>query len=216
MKTNNWSLQTKFLHIGLVLTVSAQLLISLVMTAPDDTGNAVSRAAFEMHEIVGLTALAIVLLHWGWTLFSHADGGLENLFPVSQQARQDLIDDVKGLKKGKLPETGKKGGLIGLVHGLGLLAVTGIAVTGGALFILFPETGEPGAMAEAFAEVHEGFATLVWTYWIGHGGMAIMHHLNGEELLKSMFTLKHEKLIDPLAKDEHLVTQHASIHPHKK
>ena len=94
MKTNNWSLQTKFLHIGLVLTVSAQLLISLVMTAPDDTGNAVSRAAFEMHEIVGLTALVIVLLHWGWTVFSQADGGLEHLFPVSKQARQELIDDV--------------------------------------------------------------------------------------------------------------------------
>ena len=216
MKTNNWSLQTKFLHIGLVLTVSAQLLISLVMTAPDDTGNAVSRAAFEMHEIVGLTALVIVLLHWGWTVFSQADGGLEHLFPVSKQARQELIDDVKGLKKGKLPETGKKGGLIGLVHGLGLLAVTGIAITGGALFILFPETGEPGALAEAFAEVHEGFATLVWTYWIGHGGMAIMHHLNGDELLKNMFTLKQEKLVDPLAKDEHLVTQHVSIHHHKK
>jgi len=192
MKSNSWSLQTRFLHIGLVLTISAQLLISLIMSAPDDKGTAVSKLAYEMHEIVGLTALAIVVLHWGWSIFSQADGGLTHLFPVSKQSRQLVIKDLKNLKQKKLPEVGQKGGVIGLVHGLGFLAVTGMAISGAFLFVLFPETGEPDALVELFAEVHETIAVLVWTYWIGHGGMAFLHHFKGEEVLKNMFNFKRD------------------------
>lgn len=190
MKTNNWSLQTRILHIGLVLTVSAQLAISLVMEAPDHTGSAFEKLAFSAHEVVGMTALAIVLVHWAWSIFGHADGGLKHLLPIGKESRKEVMNDVANLKQGKLPETGKKGGLIGLIHGLGLLAVTGIAITGGALFVLFPETGEPGMLAEAFAEVHEGIATLVWAYWIGHGSMAILHHLSGHDTVKKMFSFQ--------------------------
>ena len=211
MKNNNWSLQTRFLHIGLVLTVSAQLFISLIMTAPDHTGSSFSKLAFDAHEVVGLTALGIVLLHWAWSVFSQADGGLKHLFPLSKPARQEVIKEVKDLKLGKLPETGNKGGLIGLIHGLGLLAVTGIAITGGFLFILFPETGEPGALAEAFAELHEGIAGLVWTYWIGHGGMALIHHFKGHDIMKKMFRFhKEESEFDDLK--SHLITQSVSTH----
>ena len=196
MKNNDWSLQTRFLHVGLVLTVSAQLFISLIMTSPDDTGSAFSKLAFEAHEIVGLTALGIVLLHWIWSIYGHSDGGIKHLLPVSKQARQQVLEDLQGIKHGKLPETGKKGGLIGLVHGLGLLAVTGIAITGGFLFVLFPETGEPGVLAEFFAELHEGIAVLVWTYWISHGGIALFHHFSGHDVLRKMFNFRKEPAID--------------------
>ena len=190
MAMKNWSLQTRFLHIGLVLTVTAQLFISLVMTAPDHKGSAFSKLAFEAHEFIGLSALTIVLLHWAWSVYSQADGGLRRLFPVSAQDRGQLIQEMNALKAGKLPSVESKGGLIGLVHGLGLLAVTGMAVTGGFLFVLFPEVGEPGAVAEAFAEVHEGIATLVWTYWVGHGGMALIHHAKGQDVLRKMFDFR--------------------------
>jgi len=190
MKSNNWSLQTRFLHIGLVLTVTVQLFISLVMTAPDHTGTPISTLAFDMHQVFGLAALGIVLLHWAWSIFSRADGGLKHLFPVSKQARQQVFAEISDLKSGKFPETGKKGGFVGLIHGLGLLAVTGVAITGGFLFVLFPETGEPGALAESFAELHEGVAALVWAYWIGHAGMALLHHYSGHDVVKKMFSLQ--------------------------
>jgi len=193
MKMNNWSLPTRFLHIGLVSTVTAQLFISLVMAEPDHAGNVLSKAAFTAHEYVGLTALGIVLLHWIWSSLSHVDGGLTHLFPVFGTARQQLVAEIKGLMRGKLPKAGKKGGISGLVHGLGLLAVTGIAITGGFLFVLFPETGEPGALAEVFAELHEGLAGLVWAYWLGHGGMALLHHFSGQDLLKKMFSFRDAK-----------------------
>jgi cytochrome b561 len=189
MKTNNWSLPTRLLHLGMVLTISFQLFISLIMAEPDHNGSELGRLAFEAHEIVGLTALTIVLLHWIWSLSSQfkGEGGINHLFPWFGHARQTVIRDINDLLKGKFPQSGNKGGLAGLIHGLGLLAVSGIAITGGLLFVLFPETGKPGMVTETFAELHEGLATLVWTYWIGHGGIAILHHIIGHDTLKNMF-----------------------------
>jgi len=194
MKNTTWSLPTKWLHLGLVLTVTLQLLISLVMVAPDHQGGQWGKMAFELHEIVGLTALGIVVLHWIWSIMEHVKGGgLGHLFPWRADARQQVINELKGLRHGKLPAGGKRGGLSGFIHGLGLLVVTAIAITGGFLFILFPETGEPGVLAEGFAELHEALASLVWAYWLGHGGMAMLHHFSGHDEVKNMFTFNKSK-----------------------
>lgn len=187
MSANSWSLNTRFLHLGLVATVTAQLLISLVMVAPDHKGPLLGKLAFEAHEVIGLAALGIVLMHWFWSIFSHADGGLRHLFPWQKKARQGVMHDIKTLIGGKFPAPGNKGGLVGFIHGLGLLAVTGTAITGGALFVLFPEAGEPGPLAETFAGLHEWIATFVWAYWIGHGGIAVLHHMKGHKVLRNMF-----------------------------
>lgn len=202
MNTQNWSLATRLLHIGMVLSVSFQLFISLVMVEPDHKGGALGRLAFEAHEFVGLAALIIVLLHWVWSISNQVDGGLRNLFPWFGDSRQQVINEAKAVLKGELPEGGNRGGLVGLIHGLGFLAVTGVALTGGVLFVLFPESGEPGVIAEAFAELHEGIATLVWTYWLGHGGMAIIHHVMGHDNVKKMFDFRFtKKSVDKLHDD---------------
>ena len=196
MKSQNPSMATRFLHLGMVTTVTFQLLISLVMAEPDHKGGALGKMAFEAHEIVGLTALAIVLLHWVWLMImqtSQMGGGISHLFPWFGRARHQVVIDISALLKGKLPGGAHRGGLAGLVHGLGLLVVTGIAITGGLLFVLFPESGEPGFLAEGFAEIHEGIALLVWMYWIGHGGVAILHHVCGHQNLINMFIFKREK-----------------------
>ena len=193
MKSKNWSLATRFLHVGLVLTVSTQLFISLVMEEPGDKQSMLGGAMFEAHEIVGLTALVIVLIHWGWSVFSQADGGLANLFPWDKEGRQQVNKDIKGLVKLQLPEGGVRGGVPGLVHGLGLLAVTGIALTGGVLFLFYPEHGDPGVLIERVEEAHEILATFVWAYWMGHAGIAVLHHLLGHEYVKKMFTFSDKK-----------------------
>ena len=190
MKLQRWSLPTRFLHLGLVATVTFQLLISFVMAEPDHKGGPMARLAFEAHEVIGLSALLIVFLHWVWTFTNQTDGGLRNLFPWFGQERQKLFEEVRAMLRGHFPEGESRGGLVGLIHGLGLLAVTAIAVTGGILFLLFPETGEPGVVAEAFAELHEGLASLVWVYWLGHGGIAIVHHAMGHDTVKNMFNFK--------------------------
>ena len=187
MNSKKWSFNTRFLHLGLVIIVTVQLFVSLVMIEPEDKGSLLGRLAYETHEMFGLATLAIVLMHWAWSLFSKVDGGLGHYFPTNKKARERIYEDLRSLMSARLPDSNKKGGLVGLIHGMGLIAVTGAAMTGTAYFILAPEVGDAGFLAEGFEELHEGIATFVWAYWIGHGGVAILHHLRGENTLFDMF-----------------------------
>lgn len=191
MTRSQWSIQTRLLHLGLALTVSLQLMVSLVMEAPDhEDASKLARAAFEAHEFIGLAALLIVVLHWLWSLSSRADGGLAHLFPWGGAALAQVKADTSALLKGRLPDGGPRGGLPGFAHGLGFLAVTAMAITGGVLFIIFPEVGEPSETVEAVAEVHEFIATLVWVYWGGHIALGVLHKGAGHSTIKDMFNLK--------------------------
>lgn len=191
MTQTKWSLPTRWLHAGLALTVSLQLLISLVMEPPDkEHATALARAAFEAHEAVGLTAVLIVLIHWLWSAVGRSDGGLAHLFPWNGAAWAEVKADIAGLMNRRLPDGGPRGGLPGLVHGLGFLAVTGMAATGAVLFVIFPETGKPSDTVEFFAEIHEFIANFVWVYWFGHIGLALLHKWAGHPNVKEMFSFK--------------------------
>lgn len=191
MKSEKWSIQTRWLHIGLAITVTLQLFISLIMEPPDEeSASELARAAFEAHEIVGITVFIIVLAHWGWSLASRADGGLSRLFPWTGSAWAEVKSDIALVLKGRLPDGGPRGGLPGFVHGLGLLAVTTMAATGAVLFFIFPESGEPGDTVEFFAGIHEFIATFVWVYWGGHVALALFHKWAGHNTVRAMFSLK--------------------------
>ena len=184
--TSNWSLATRFLHLGLA--------------GPGDQAGKFGHMAFEAHEMVGLMALAIVLMHWLWSIFNHANGELRHLFPWNKSGRQKIMSELVSLRHGDMPQGGKHGGIAGLIHGLGLLAVTGIAITGGLLFVFYPETGKPDFIAAAFKESHEVLAGFVWAYWIGHGGIAIFHQILGHDYLKNMFRFKSATKVEQKAK----------------
>lgn len=191
MAQDRWSVQTRWLHMGLAATVTLQLAISLIMEPPDEkSASALARAAFEAHEAVGIAAVIVVLAHWLWILASRADGGLARLFPWRGAAWAEVKSDAVGLMSRRLPEGGARGGLPGLVHGLGFLAVTGMAVTGALLFVLFPETGKPGATAEFFADIHSFISNFVWVYWGGHVALAFLHKQAGHSTVQDMFSLK--------------------------
>src|SRR3569623_1264696 len=144
MKSGKWSVQTRWLHIGLAVTVTLQLAISLIMEPPDkETATALARAAFEAHEIVGMSALAIVLMHWFWSIVGRADGGLAHLFPWTGAEWARVKGGIGLLMKGRLPDDGPRRGLPGAAHGRALPAVTGTAITGSVLSFIFPETGKP-------------------------------------------------------------------------
>ena len=160
------------------------------MEEPGEDGSAISNLAFSLHEIVGFTTLGIVILHWIWSIFDYSEGGLAHLFPWDKEGRQSIFSDIKTIMRFKIPSVTKKGGLAGFVHGLGLLAVTGAGLAGMGYFLLTPVFGEPGVIAEGFKELHEGMAALVWTYWLGHVGAALLHHLQGQKVLNNMFSLK--------------------------
>ena len=191
MAQEKWSVQTRWLHMGLALTVTLQLAISLIMEPPDEkSASALARAAFEAHEAVGIAAVIIVVAHWLWSLSSRADGGLLRLFPWSGSAWREVKSDVTMLMNRQLPDGGARGGLPGLVHGLGFLAVSCMALTGAALFVLFPETGKPDDTVEFIADFHSFIANFVWAYWGGHVALALLHKKAGHSTVQDMFSLK--------------------------
>ena len=191
-KTNNWSRITQFLHLGLAVTVTLQLLLSLVMEMPKpgEPANKLPFEFFEAHEIVGLTALAFVLMHWIWLFFAH-DISFSKLFPYNGRGIRQVFDDVTNILHRRLPEGGpNSGGLVGLIHGLGFLAVTGMVITGGTIFYFISSNQIGTSTGHTIVEVHTFIANFVWVYWIGHVLMAVAHHLVGENTLRAMFNFR--------------------------
>ncbi len=190
---NSWSRVTKFLHIGMAITIVAQLLISLVMEFPESAEEAKSIAGtfFEFHETVGVVAVVFVVLHGLWLLVA-PDNSFADLFPWGAEGRRRVMDELKRALKGEQFSGGPhSGGLVGLVHGLGFLTAGAMALTGMALFALLPEEGgeKPGMLAEAIMEIHGAIASLMWIYVIAHVAMAYRHHFSGHSTIKDMFRL---------------------------
>jgi cytochrome b561 len=192
MPLNVWSRTTRFLHLGLAVTVTLQLFLSLVMEAPEPgevAAGGIFRQFFEAHEVIGLSALVFVVCHWVW-LATAKDTGFRHLFPWDAEGRREIVADLKGIFNRHLPEGGPRGGLVGLVHGLGFLAVTGMVITGGAIFGFITTNALASSAAHTCEELHELCSNFVWVYWFGHGSMALIHHLAGHDTLRQMFAWK--------------------------
>lgn len=186
-----WARPTRLLHFGLATTVTFQLLISLVMEAPEagEKRSAFESLSFEIHEWVGMAALFVVLAHWIWSIRSRDNSNIGYLFPWGKTGLESVMNDLRALKNRRLPEGGGQGGLPGFMHGLGFLAVTGMAATGGILFFILPEDGSKNALAELFHHIHGFIANFVWAYWGGHLAAALLHKMMGHDTVKNMFDL---------------------------
>ncbi len=192
-QTTYWNTGTRLLHWGLALTVSFQLLISLIMEQPKPGRVLTSTQAlsFEFHEWVGLAAVGVVVAHWIWSaLLTRDDSGFRHLFPGDASGRAKLRAELRQILRLQLPEGGPEGGLAGLVHGLGFLAVSAMAATGAVLFFAFPENGAETALVGNVADLHSLIANLVWVYWYGHIGMALLHQILGHPVLARIFLLR--------------------------
>ena len=69
------------------------------------------------------------------------------------------------------------------VHGLGLLTVTAMAVTGAAFALL----GLPRDQARLVLQIHKLVANLMWAYLIAHAGLAVLHQFLGQPVIKRIF-----------------------------
>ena len=184
---------TRWLHVGLALAIPLQLLSEEFMKRPklvDGLPRVRTDAQitfFEMHECVGMAALAIVVLHILWST-TKAGGGLAHLFPYFKSGGcKSIIAELKqvpGWLSGKLHMDADNSALAGSVHGLGLVLVLVMAVTGSTMFFGMDEvTGQMGEFVHTMKEVHESLGGLVWLYLIAHVGMAVLHKIKGHDLL---------------------------------
>lgn len=185
---HQWRRPVRWLHFALALTISLQMLNSLIMTPPFYYHTSlIGRITYTMHAYVGLFAAAVIALHWIWLLvdrhhlFAH-------LFPWGAKGRKQVIEDVRLLMQLRLPEEGDHGGLSGLVHGLGLLTATAMGGTGVGLYFMLGNVITPHLLLRLIASTHSLVSNLMWAYLGGHVLLAVVHHFIGHPTLKRMFT----------------------------
>lgn len=191
---------TRWLHVGLALTVLVQLFSSLFMQVPSagHTGTEPGAIFFHIHRSSGIGAAGLIMLHWLWQLTGHVANGWGHLFPWfsanrMRKLKSDLLALPKWMRNGFPDQRHETLPLAGAVHGLGLLAVTGMAATGTTIFF---RMGLDGGMPPAvlrIADVHAFIAGFVWIYVIGHAGMAVFHQLTGTPLISDMFNLTRKR-----------------------
>ena len=191
---------TRLLHLVLLIAVVHQLLNSEFMQRPEP-GDAPS-LLYLMHEYIGLASFGVVLAFWVWTLARRGETRLSALFPWLFPVRmREIFTEITGAA-GMLHDIELfervSGILAGAVHGLGLLVVTGMAVTG---TVYYFAVGTP--LAHQALGLHRLTANLMWAYLIGHGAMAVLHHLLGSDVLVRMFWIRRGRRV-PAREKVHL------------
>lgn len=187
MSEHEWRRPVRWLHFALALGISVQLLSSQFMTLPHDhDATSFGVALFRVHVFAGLSTAAVIVLHWLWLaidrhhLFKH-------LFPWTRSGIAEVGQDLTSLLRGKLVADGDRGGLSGLVHGLGLLTATTMGMTGVTIFWILNTPDAQKGLRDLVFNAHSLIANLMWAYFIGHVLLAVLHHWFGHPTLKRIF-----------------------------
>lgn len=166
----------------LAVGVVCQLPLSLVMTVPAGVGLGVHdwhRKAFEIHARVGLGVAAVCALHWLWFCAPMSYPGVRSLFPWTRRDQRAILsEDIRNLLRFRLPPRVQRSPLVGTVHGLGLVAVTGSAAGGIVNYLgYFMGANVPTWVLHWVARCHITLGYLIGVFVIGHGSMALRHWL---------------------------------------
>jgi cytochrome b561 len=177
---------TRVLHLALLLIVLNQLIGSNFMhRAAPGQGPAFPN---QEHFWVGTAGLVVIFLFWAWTLFRNArETPLSRLVPWFSARRlkelgadfMSVLREVAALK----PPSDTHEALASAFHGLGLIVVTIMAVTGFGSHYLFAGT----QVGHVMITTHRIVAKLMWGYLIAHAAIAVFHHLLGSSIFSRMF-----------------------------
>ena len=186
-------LATRIAHIGLALAVVTQLGTSLVMQ-PAEHGHA-SNVAFEIHEYAGLIALGFAFLFWVAMVTRSAGTSLGLLFPWFSTRRRtalwaDTREHIKAARRLRLPDFSAQSPFAAAVHGLGLVLMSAMALSGASFYFLGSGDPDAGGLVGAAMTLHRGLANLVWAYLIGHAALAFLHHVTHHLDLREMWSLR--------------------------
>lgn len=183
-----WSRPLRTIHLLLAIAVTTQLFIGSFMRSPH-TGRP-DTFGFMSHEVIGATILVLVVVHWLWS-FTHPNEGLRHLFPWSWSGLRNVFNELwQSVRYLRLRPGGPgNSDLAGFVHGLGLLAITAMVITGGTYF-LSRMLGAGHDILEFIEDVHDTFAVIAWIYWGGHLAATVLHSLLRQPVWKRMFSLE--------------------------
>ena len=183
---------TRLIHAGLALAIIVQLLTSLPMEPPepDRAGN----WYFQVHQYSGLLALAFVFAFWVVLAIRSKGTELGALFPWFSGARlralrSDARTQFAALLSRRLPAHDPHAALPSAVHGLGVLLMSAMAISGTIYYFINSGDPDAGGAVGAVMFVHRTLANLVWAYLIGHAGLALVHHYAHDTGLGEMWSL---------------------------
>jgi cytochrome b561 len=189
---------TRWLHAFILLSIAVQLISSGLMEIPRP-GRMIPAsevAFFKIHRWSGITVFGFLLLHWLWGITGHVAGRWVHLFPwFSKEGLGKVISDLKSvpllIREGFSGKADQDQGtaIAGAVHGLGLLAATGMALTGSVLFFGIRPDGAMNGYVHMVKEFHEFIAGFLWAFLAGHVSMAILHQWQGDRVISRMFNL---------------------------
>ncbi len=183
-------LKTRLFHAGLAIAVLMQLGSSQFMT--DKNGG---NTPFWVHQYVGLAAFALVLGFWVVTIFRTRGTPLSEMVPWFNSTRRtavvaDLKTYIAAFKMRTVPTHTDPAPFASAIHGLGLLLMTLMVVTG-SYYYFFNTTGpDEGGLVGLAMNLHRMSANLVWAYLVGHAGFAVMNHFAGTMSLSTMWFFK--------------------------
>jgi cytochrome b561 len=177
-------------HAVVGLAAIHQLINSEFMEPPweFDEASALQKLMFEFHEWVGLVAAAALLLML-FCLWRRYGGALRARFLpwLDGEQRATMLEQARAAFSGMLrldpPAAPNVALLASAWEGLGLLTLAFMALTGTAMALL---EGSPGLMHD-LGEIHELGALPLKLYIGGHVGMALLHELRGEGLIRRMW-----------------------------
>lgn len=182
MGSTTWSAASRLLHWAIVIAITFQQASSLFMSDPG------TQFLFLPHRYVGLLAGVILALFW---CYSYAIYDLPLLFPWNREGLRVVGGELLGLARLHLPIPGRRPGLSSFVHGLGILAATGCAVTGVVIHAMLP-SGHAGPPDDPVAFTryvlsHKFFGELLWAYCVGHVVFALLHQFTGSNVFGAIF-----------------------------
>ncbi|MFC2969463.1 cytochrome b/b6 domain-containing protein [Acidimangrovimonas pyrenivorans] len=185
-------LLTRLFHACFALAILTQLLTSLGMEPP--RGGRPANALFNLHEFSGLVAFGLAFLFWLSILIRRRGTPLGALFPWFSARRRaafmaDLIAHVRAGRQLRLPPHVDGAAFPAAIHGLGLLLMSFMAVSG-TTFFLMVQSGVSWSYARPVIELHALFGNLAWVYLIGHAGMALVHHVTNSQPITAMWSLR--------------------------
>lgn len=187
------TLATRLAHAALATAIVLQLASSQFMQGPRRTTP--GDWLFTAHEYIGLFALLAAFGFWLAVVARRRGTSAALLFPWLSGARigavwADIKIHVRSLMKFRLPPYEDDAPFASAIHGLGLLLMTFMAVTGTIYFVGEYLDAKSSTLVGLAKETHEIMANLVWAYLIGHAGLAVLHHYLSNLSLGEMWSLR--------------------------
>lgn len=180
MNASKYDLVSRWLHTALATAVVLELLLQSVMHVPPGVGQGKDdwhRQAFELHAHFGPTVAVICALFWIWIALPLSRPGIGYLFPWLDRAqRRVLKSELADLGRLRVPPPHEVSPLVGAIHGLGLLAVSGTVVAGTISYLGYYTRIPVSSHVLHWSAL--GLIALSWAVWAfvaGHVAMASWH-----------------------------------------